>query len=191
VANIARGEDPSDPGYKQASVLRSMYWDREMSQQEIADHFETDRGTVQYWMDKHDISRRTPFEAAHAGADRGPEQGDGSESGGEASENLPDGDGSRSPGASEIAAPSQEVARRGDELDRSEFLDRRSFRDLFYSRGLSPAEVSELLDLSPRHLGTLMAYHDVGGLGHGDISDGRISSLRRELSDKEWAQVDR
>jgi len=105
------------------------------------------------------------------------------------SESAPAEDGSRSIGVSEIAAPSREAARRPEEMPRIAFLDRRAFRDLFYERGLSPAEVGELLDLVPRHLGTLMAYHDVGGLRHEDISDDRIASLLRELSDEEWASV--
>lgn len=189
MVNLARGEDPGEPGYKQASALRSMYWDREMSQKGIADHFETGRGTVQYWMNKHDIPTRSPYEAQHCGSNDYDESGGGSESEQRPSQSLADGDGSRSPGASEIAAPSQEIARRGDEVARRDHLDRRSFRELFYARGLSPAEVSDLLDLSPRHLGTLMAYHDVGGLRHEDISDDRIASPLQELSDEEWAQI--
>lgn len=75
------------------------------------------------------------------------------------------------------------------DITRAEFLDRRSFRLLFYSRGLSPREVMELLDLAPAHVGTLMRYHDVGAFEGSEVSDERYLSLLRELTEEECAQV--
>lgn len=75
------------------------------------------------------------------------------------------------------------------EPTRAELLGRREFRALFYSRGLSPSEVMDLLDLSPEHVGTLMRHHGVGGFGHGEVPDERIERLLEELSDEEWERV--
>lgn len=75
------------------------------------------------------------------------------------------------------------------DMTRADFLDRRSFRLLFYARGLSPREVMELLDLAPAHVGTLMRYHDVGAFDGSEVSDDRFLALVRELTDEECNRV--
>ena len=89
------------------------------------------------------------------------------------------------------SAESGEESRRSQasESDRADLLDRRSFRALFYTRGLSPSEVMDLLDLAPMHVGTLMRYHDVGGFEHCGVPDDRFLALVRELTDEECNQV--
>jgi len=51
----------SEP-WKDKQRLKKMYWDKSMSQKEIADVFDLCRGTIQYWMQKHDIDTRKPAE---------------------------------------------------------------------------------------------------------------------------------
>jgi transposase-like protein len=47
--------------YKNESVLRKLYWGDGMTMQEIADDFDISLSTVQYWMDKHSISRKPKY----------------------------------------------------------------------------------------------------------------------------------
>lgn len=72
---------------------------------------------------------------------------------------------------------------------RPEYLDRHSFRGLFYSRGMSASEVMEFLGLEPAHVGTLMRIHDVDGFAHAGVMDNRVYSLKQALTEEEWRQV--
>ena len=116
-----------------------------------------------------------------------PSDGEGAESEQESEEEEADVSRSDSIGSAESGdmAGSEDVS----DMTRVDFLDRRSFRLLFYSRGLSPREVMDLLDLAPTHVGTLMRYHDVGAFEGSAVSDERYLSLLRELTDEECAQV--
>lgn len=46
--------------YRNAETLKRLYWEEDLSIQDIANKAGICIGTVQYWMDKHDIERRAP-----------------------------------------------------------------------------------------------------------------------------------
>lgn len=52
--------------WQDEDVLRELYYDEQMSMQEIADHFgDLTWGGIKYWMEKHDLDRRSRSESAH------------------------------------------------------------------------------------------------------------------------------
>jgi len=64
--------------YKDPKVLRTLYWERGWTQQQIGDHFDVTRRTISYWMRKLDIDTRpTPSEGSRVGTtDRSHVSGD-------------------------------------------------------------------------------------------------------------------
>jgi transposase len=49
--------------YHKKSVLRNLYWDKKMSQSEIADRFDVSPDTIQKWMKRNNIETRSLAEA--------------------------------------------------------------------------------------------------------------------------------
>lgn len=71
--------DRRDSGYSQAEGphkdegwLREKYVDEKFSQKEIADMCDVGKGTIKYWLDKHEIPIRDKSEAAEIRAERYP-----------------------------------------------------------------------------------------------------------------------
>jgi hypothetical protein len=58
-------EQSNDTPWRDEERLRRMYWEEEMSSQDIADELGCSYGAVLRWMDKHDIPRRDRLEASH------------------------------------------------------------------------------------------------------------------------------
>lgn len=52
----------NEPAYRDAETLRELYYEKEMSLSEIADHLDCGQTTVADWMDRHDIERRDGFQ---------------------------------------------------------------------------------------------------------------------------------
>lgn len=55
-------EDPEKP-WRDEETLRELYWDEEMSAKEMAEEWGCAKSTVNRWMEKHDIPRRSQPEA--------------------------------------------------------------------------------------------------------------------------------
>lgn len=51
---------PDDAPHKDPDTLRELYHDKGLSTHEIADRFGVMQSTISYWMNKHDVERRTP-----------------------------------------------------------------------------------------------------------------------------------
>lgn len=46
--------------YKNKEILNELYWNKGMTQEEIGNKYDVHRKTVQYWMKKLGVDRRTP-----------------------------------------------------------------------------------------------------------------------------------
>jgi DNA-binding XRE family transcriptional regulator len=51
-----------DKSYQDEEELRRLYWEEKMSQPQLAEKFDVARTTIQYWMDKHEIEKRSDKE---------------------------------------------------------------------------------------------------------------------------------
>jgi len=58
--------DAEEP-WKDESRLRSLYFGGGCSMQEVADHFDVSARTIQYWMDKFEIDRRSASQTLRRG----------------------------------------------------------------------------------------------------------------------------
>lgn len=59
-----KATEPSDAPWRDEDTLQRLYWEEEMTTTEIGDELGCSSGSVLRWMEKHDIPRRSRYEAS-------------------------------------------------------------------------------------------------------------------------------